>query len=468
MTRTILQSFGAARTVTGSRHLIRAGKQKVLLDCGLFQGHRDESRERNRHIPVMPDVVVLSHAHIDHCGALPSLVRDGFRGAIHATQATHDLCKAMLADVAKINESDARYANKKRPRGAPQIEPIYTSEDVKATLKLFEGHPYEKDFEVLPGISARYQDAGHIIGSAGVKLDIDDGPSIYFTGDIGRKMYPILEDPRPLPECDVVISESTYGLRDHEPPELSGERLKNEIRRCFQTRGKLFIPAFSVGRTQNLVYQIAQDWENGELPRLPIFVDSPLAQKATKVISSHPECFDKEIMDFYAQGGQPFFPEGVHYVEKSRDSKALNYKDGPFIVIAGSGMAEGGRIVHHLKHGLGDERNTVLFVGWCAPHTLGRRLLEGRPVKIFGRPVEVNARVEKLNSYSAHAGRTDLIDFLAPAKEFDAQIHLVHGDEDTALGFQHNLIREGHRRVNVPECYAPYELEPRRAKAAAT
>ena len=463
MVPTFLKSFGAARTVTGSRHLITAGKQSVLLDCGLFQGRRDESRERNRHIPVSPDVVVLSHAHIDHCGALPSLVRDGFRGTIHATQATLDLCKAMLADVAKINEADARYANRKRPRGAPKIEPIYTSEDVKRTLKLFEGHPYEREFEVLPGITAIYRDAGHIIGSAGVKLDIAQGPSIYFTGDIGRKMYPILQDPKPLPECDVVISECTYGLRDHEPSELSGERLRNEIRRCFQQRGKLFIPAFSVGRVQNLVYAISQDWDNGELPRIPVYVDSPLAQKATKVIANHPECFDKEVMSFFAEGGKPFFPEGVTYVEKAKQSKELNAKEGPFVVIAGSGMAEGGRIVHHLKHGLGDPRNTVLFVGWCAPHTLGRRLIEGRPVKIFGQPVSVRARVEKLNAYSAHAGRQDLLDFLAPAKAFDAQIHLVHGDEDTALGFQHNLVAEGHRRVNVPECYAPYELAPRGA-----
>ena len=329
MTRTILKSFGAARTVTGSRHLINAGGKQVLLDCGLFQGRRDESTERNRHIPVSPDVVVLSHAHIDHCGALPSLVRDGFRGAIHATDATHDLCKAMLADVAKINEADARYANKKRPRGAPEIRPIYTSEDVKKTLKLFEPHPYRETFEVLPGISANYRDAGHIIGSAGVLLGIEKGPSIYFTGDIGRRMYPILEDPEPLPECDVVISESTYGLRDHEPPELAGNRLKDEIRRCIQTRGKLFIPAFSVGRTQNLVYQIVKDWESGELPRCPVYVDSPLAQKATKVIADHPECFDKETMSFFAEGGRPFYPEGVEYVEKAQDSKALNHKKGP-------------------------------------------------------------------------------------------------------------------------------------------
>ena len=459
MSRVTLRSYGAARTVTGSRHLIRAHGEQVLMDCGLFQGHRGEARERNRHIPIDPDAVVLSHAHLDHAGALPALVRGGYRGPIHATHATRDLCKAMLADSARLAESDARYLNKHRQDRDREIQPIYTQEDAERAMGLFVGHDYDETFEVTPHTRATVQDAGHIIGSAGALLEVDDGPRVYFTGDIGRRMYPILRDPAPLPQADVVLSECTYGTREHQPVEIAGAELRKIIQRVIDEKGKLFIPAFSVGRTQNLVYAIAQEWHDGRLERCPVFIDSPLAKKATDVFVSHPDCYDADVVEFMAEGGRPFHPKGVRYVESRDESIALNDRKGPFVVIAGSGMCEGGRIVHHLKRGLPDPTNTVLFVGWCAPNTLGRRILEGEsPVRIHRRAIEVRARVEKLNAYSAHAGKSDLLRFLAPAREMDAAIYLVHGDEDTALHFAGTLRAQGHTNVVVPETYATYEL----------
>ncbi len=426
----------------------------------MFQGRRHESTERNRHVGIDTDALVLSHAHIDHSGAIPSLVRDGYRGPIYATPATKALCKAMLHDCARIAAADARYANKKRRPDALPIEPIYTEADVDKALGLFETVPYETPFEPIPGVKATYREAGHIIGSAGVLLEAENAPTIYFTGDLGRQMYPILKDPAPLPRADAILSECTYGNREHGPTEISETRLRDEIRRCVQTNGKLLIPAFSVGRTQNLVYAIAKAWRDESLPRCPLFVDSPLAEKATEVFANHPECWDQDVEDFLSEGGRPFYPKGVHYISSSQESKGLNHRPGPFIVIAGSGMCEGGRIVHHLKHGLGDRGNTVLFVGWCAPHTLGRRILEKRPkVRIFGRNVPVRARVTKLNAYSAHADRSDLLAFLAPAREWGSSIYLVHGDESTAIEFADTLRKQGHADVVVPETYARYHLK---------
>ncbi len=454
-----LQSFGAARTVTGSRHLITVDGFSFLLDCGLFQGPRRESRERNRHVGVMPDAVVLSHAHIDHSGALPTLAREGYRGPIHATSATHDLCKAMLADCARINVADARHLNKRRRKGEPAIEPIYTEEDAERALGLFQTYRYGKRFEVGPGIHATFRDAGHILGSAGVHVEIDDGPSIYFTGDLGRRTYPILRDPEPLPDVDVILSECTYGEREHEPVDLAEHKLREVLERAIERKGKVFIPAFSVGRTQNLIYALAQLRERGAIPEMPVFVDSPLAEKATEAFADHPECYDEEIKAFLADGGKPFYPRWVMYTADREASIRLNSLPGPFVVIAGSGMCEGGRITHHLKHGLDDPDNTVLFVGWCAPNTLGRRIIEGEsPVRVLGREVRVRAEVRTLRAYSAHADRTGLLEFLAPAAERGTPIHLVHGDEDTALAFADTLREAGHQDVIVPEAYARYPL----------
>ncbi len=455
-----LRSYGAARTVTGSRHLITTPKTSVLLDCGMFQGRRHESTERNRHVPVDPESVILSHAHIDHSGALPSLVRGGYRGPIHATSGTRDLCEAMLADCARIADSDAKYINRRRlEEGKRPVEPIYTQADVDQTLKQFVTHGYGETFDVGPGMRGVFRDAGHILGSAGVLLTIEGGPRVYFTGDIGRKMYPILRDPEPLPEAEVVLSESTYGQREHEPVDLAEDKLRSILDRAIEKRGKVLIPAFSVGRTQNLIYAFAKLQDDGRIPQLPIFVDSPLARKATEVFYDHPECYDDELRAFMEDGGKPFYPPNVQYIRDRKDSIALNQRDGPMVVLAGSGMCEGGRIVHHLKHSLHDAKNTVLFVGWCAPWTLGRRIVEKqKEVKIFGRRIRVRARVRSLRAYSAHADRTGLHEFLAPAKERGSEIYLVHGDEDTALAFADELRERGHAKVTVPETYAAYSL----------
>jgi len=466
MPEVTLQSFGAARTVTGSRHLIRVDGEGVLLDCGLFQGPRREANERNRHLPVMERLraVVLSHAHIDHSGALPMLVRNGWKGPIHATSATQDLCAAMLADSAGLQEGDARYLNKRRRSHEPEIQPLYTRYDVEQTMRRFVGHEYDEPFEVIPGVRATFRDAGHILGSAGVLLEIHEGPRVYFTGDLGRRAYPILRDPKPLPEVDVVLSECTYGEREHEPIENAEETIRAVIERTMKTRGKVFVPAFSVGRTQNLVYGIAERRKAGTMPEFPVLVDSPLARKATQAFVDHPECYDKETRAFIGEGGDPFHPHGVVYTESVAESKAINHTKGPFVVIAGSGMCEGGRILHHLLHGIEDPRNTILFVGWAAPNTLARRIMDGaKTVKILGRSRDVHVAVESIGAYSAHADRSDLLRFLAPAKAWKSRIFLVHGDELTAFGFAGRLHTEGYEDVTIPETYATYALTRRGA-----
>ena len=457
-----LRSHGAARTVTGSRHLLTTDQMRVLLDCGMFQGRRAEADAANRGLDIETDSVVLSHAHIDHSGSLPSLVKNGYRGKIHATSATFDLCRAMLMDSARIQEADARYLNKRLEKGEERIEPIYDQDDVKRTLEHFVTHPYRKSFDVGPGTIATFHDAGHILGSAGVLVEPSRGPTIYFTGDLGRRMYPILKDPEPLPDVDVVLSECTYGNREHEPVDLAEEKLRAIVQRAIDRKGKVFIPAFSVGRTQNLVYAFARLRERNAIPPIPVVVDSPLAMRATEVFAQHPECYDEEIRDFLSDGGMPFYPRWLHYTKDRQESIALNHAEGPLIIIAASGMCEGGRIAHHLKHGLSDGNNTVLFVGWQAPYTLGRRIVEKqREVRVFGRPVRVRAEIESLRAYSAHAGRSGLIEFLAPAAERKSSIYLVHGDEETALEFAETLCLEGHASVTVPEPFEDYELTTR-------
>ncbi|MHC5012111.1 MAG: MBL fold metallo-hydrolase RNA specificity domain-containing protein [Planctomycetota bacterium] len=466
MTDVVFQPYGAARTVTGSRHLFRFGERSVLMDCGLFQGHRQESRERNRHIPVLDglEAVLLSHAHIDHSGALPNLVRDGFRGPIHATDATRSLCQAMLVDSAALHEADARHLNKRRKKDEPKIEPIYTVKTARRTLDFFRPHPYDRPFDVMKGVRATFHDAGHILGSAGILLEVRGGPSIYFTGDLGRPTYPILRDPAPLPRADVILSEATYGCREHGDVAGAEATLKRVMDRAVRKKGKVFVPAFSVGRTQNLVYGLAKRRRAGKMPAIPIFVDSPLALEATEAFVRHPECYDAEIKAFIGEGGRPFHPAGVAYLESREQSMVLNGRGGPFVVIAGSGMCEGGRITHHLLHGIEDPKNTILFVGYAAPNTLARRILDGaKKVRILGRTRRVRAKVERIGAYSAHADRDDLLRFLAPAREWGSQIHLVHGDEDACLALASALEHQGHRDVVVPETYGRYPLRKVRA-----
>jgi metallo-beta-lactamase family protein len=468
VTGTTLTCFGAARTVTGSRHVLDVGGRRLLLDCGLFQGRRQESDARNRRIetggPV--DAVLLSHAHIDHSGGLPSLVREGYRGPVYATPATADLCEPMLLDSARLAEADAGHLNRHRAPGLPRIQPVQTVEDAVRVLHRFRPVPYGRPFEPVPGVRATFREAGHILGSAGVLVEPREGASVYFTGDLGRRLYPILRDPDPVPDADAVVCEATYGNRDHEPLADAEAKIRAVIERARAERGKVFVPAFSVGRTQNLVYAFARRRAGGALPPIPVYVDSPLSAEATRAFAAHPECFDDELKAFIRAGGDPFYPAGVTYVESVEASKALNGRPGPFLVIAASGMCEGGRILHHLLHGLDDPRNTVLFVGWAAPNTLARKLIDGATkVRVLDHEVEVRARVEQVGALSAHADRREIREFLDPARRRGSSIHLVHGDEEACLALAETLRAAGHRDVHVPELAVAYALSPR-ARAA--
>lgn len=449
--------WGAARTVTGSMHLVQANRHKVLLDCGLFQGRRAEARERNRNFPFAPRelaAVVLSHAHIDHCGNLPNLVRQGFSGPIFCTAATRDLLAVMLADSAKIQEEDAAYLNRKRPPGEPPIEPLYQLREVHRTVALAETMPFDRSFKVCAGLEGLFVEAGHLLGSAMVHLRIDGGGaerSLSFTGDLGRKGLPILRDPATLPPADLVISECTYGGRRHAPLELLLDALADVVRRTIDRGGKLLIPAFSLGRTQTIVYDLHQLMQAGKLKDLDIFVDSPLAANATEVFRLHPECFDEETGVLWQLHPDLFGQERVRYLRTVEESKQLN-SAGPCIIIAASGMCEMGRILHHLKHNIEDPRNTVLIIGFQAPNTLGRRLVERLPeVRILGKALKPRAEIVTMNGFSSHADHDDLLNALTPLRERARQVCLVHGELPAAESLATDLRAAGFPRVAIPD-----------------
>jgi metallo-beta-lactamase family protein len=452
--------LGAAQTVTGSQHLISVNGIRVLLECGLFQGKRRESYERNRELPfdaASVDALVLSHAHIDHSGNIPNLVRSGFRGSIYCTFATRDLCSAMLRDSAYIHERDAEYVNKKRARkGEPPIEPVYTQADAIASLEHFVSVGYGRPVLVAPGVQCTFLDAGHILGSAIVLLEIEEGQRqirLLFSGDLGRKDMPILRDPTPAPPADVLLIESTYGDRLHAPREDAERELLELIVETHRRGGKVVIPAFSVGRTQELVYSLHQLASAGKLPKLPIYVDSPLAVNATEVFRLHPECYDEEMREFMVEERRPdpFGFERLRYIRNVEDSKALNRLEGSAVIISASGMCEAGRIQHHLKHTVGDPRNTVLIVSWQAPHTLGRRLVERQDVvKIFGEEYRLRARVESINGYSAHADQKGLLEWAKPIASGVQHAFVVHGDPGPAQILGDGLHRLGAAQVSVP------------------
>jgi metallo-beta-lactamase family protein len=450
--------WGATRTVTGSMHRLDARGHSLLLDCGLFQGQRAESLRRNREFPFRPrdiGAVVLSHAHIDHCGNLPNLVKQGFTGPVYCTPATRALAAVMLGDAAKIQEEDAAYLNRHRPRGEPPIEPLYDGRDVYRTLLRLKAVPYEKPFAAAPGIEAAFVDAGHLLGSAMVSLRID-GPGgerrLTFTGDLGRPGQPILRDPSPVPSGDLLISESTYGGHTHEPVQETAERLGQVVRETAGRGGKLIIPAFSVGRTQTIVYFLHQLIRAGRLPDVPVFVDSPMAVRATEVFKAHPECFDEETLTLLEGHPDLFGEEHIRYVEKVHESIALNGRPGPCVIISASGMCEAGRILHHLKHNLDDPKNTVLIAGYQAPGTLGRRLVERRPeVRVLGRTVPVKAEVVVLNGLSSHADHGDLLRSLGPLAGVAGRVRLVHSDPERAEALAAGLRAAGFGDVAIPE-----------------
>lgn len=454
---------GAVRTVTGSQHLLEINGKRILLDCGLYQGSRKETYERNQHLPfdaAALDILILSHAHIDHSGNIPNLVKSGFRGDIICTYATHDLCAIMLRDSAKIQQYDIEYLNKKRARqNLPLLDPIYTLEDAVECLKYFVAFGYERPRQIMPGVTLTFYDAGHILGSAIVALDIEDQESkqdirLVFSGDLGRPHRPILRDPSFIDEADVLLIESTYGDRLHQDEGDSDKKLERIINETYQRGGKVIVPAFAIGRTQELVYRLHHLVEKRDIPpRLPVYVDSPLAIDATGIYRLHPEAYDEELHQFLMQNRNhdPFGFDMMEYTRSVEQSKALNFLKESAVIISASGMAEAGRILHHLKNNVEDERNTILITGWQAPHTLGRRLVDKEPiVKIFGEPYELKAKVEKMNGLSAHADRDELLNWVGHFKTRPRHTYIVHGEEQVALTFADTLRQQGLQDVNVP------------------
>jgi metallo-beta-lactamase family protein len=451
---------GADRTVTGSAHLITLDNGfTILLDCGLYQGRAKDMADFNSQWffdPKTIGAVVLSHAHIDHSGRLPKLVRDGFQGNVYATHATRSLCAIMLLDSAKIQERDAEYANRKlkKKKKKKLVKPLYVAEDVRETMKLFCGMPYDRWFKINDSVEIQYRDAGHILGSANVTLKIREHGRetlIGFTGDIGRPDRPILRDPQQMPEVDYLICESTYGDRDHDNKPQETEKLLRIIKStCVEDQGKVIIPAFSVGRTQEIVYILDQFENAGMLPRVPVYVDSPLAVNATEVFGSHPECYDNELNEYLLIDDNPFGFNNLTYVRDVELSKALNVSQEPCIIISSSGMMNAGRVRHHLFHNIDNPRNTFLMVGYCSPDTPGGMLLAGvDQMKLYGETKMVRAHIERMDSFSAHGDRNEMIDFVRNQKRLK-KIFLVHGEYDTQVAFRSLLDTYLHVPVEIP------------------
>ena len=457
---------GAARTVTGSRHLLRFGARRWLVDCGLAQGRREPTDRINRTFDFAPgdlDAAVVTHAHIDHIGNLPTLVAQGFGGVIPLTPATADLAHVMLADSAYLMQRDIEYLNKRR-KGAAVRKPLYTTEDVASTFERFEKHDYQSAWPLFDGVTAEYFDAGHILGSAMVRFRIEaNGRSctVLMGGDLGRPGRAILRDPVVPPGgCDVLVMESTYGDRLHGSDEDTESGLIDVATRTLARGGRLIVPAFAVGRTQELVAFLHRLTEAGKIPSVPIFVDSPMAREATGVFVRHPECFDEATArQFTEKGGEPFGFHRLRYVGSVAESKALNDRTGPFIIVSASGMCEGGRVLHHLMRALGDARNTVLFVGYQGDGTLGRRLKEGADkVNILGEPITVRAEIASLDGFSAHADQRELLAWVGRLDPMPRQIFLVHGEPGPMDTLAALLRERTSASVHTPEHLAEYDL----------
>ncbi|MDY0081907.1 MAG: MBL fold metallo-hydrolase [Ignavibacteriaceae bacterium] len=456
-----IEFIGGARTVTGSQHLLHINGKKILLECGLFQGRRDDTYNKNKNFRYNPseiDALILSHAHIDHSGNIPNLVSKGFKGLIYATSATVDLCQIMLRDSAQLQKKDIDYVNKKRKKkNESALDPLYTLEDVENAMHQFAGVQYNQAIDLFPGIRFTFRDAGHILGSAGVHLEIEESGNkkinFGFSGDIGRTDSPVIKSPDVLRDLDILIMESTYGNRLHSPAEEVEEDLASTIREVIDNGGKIIIPAFAVGRTQTIVYMLHKLFNQNRIPEIPIYVDSPLAVDATEVFRSHPECLDRETYRIFLDNNHdPFGFDKLHYIKKTEESKKLNEKEEPMIIISASGMAEGGRILHHLKHNISSSKNLILFVGYAAEHTLARKIMDGNQfVNIFGEEYEVKAKFKKMDYFSGHADQQELLDYLRlNSTNTLNNVFLVHGEEDMALPFKEKLLQKGYKKVFFP------------------
>jgi metallo-beta-lactamase family protein len=462
-----IQFCGAAREVTGSAHLLTLSDgYKILMDCGLYQGRDKDMEHFNQEWlfdPAEIDCLILSHAHIDHSGRIPKLVKDGFRGKIFATHATYHLCNIMLLDSAMIQEREAEQRNKRRGQHHGQAKPLYTMDDVPPAMERFVAVGYRQWTEVAEGVRLQFRDAGHILGSASVALEINENGKttrLGFTGDIGRPHRPILRDPQPMQQLDYLISESTYGDTEHlSAPHESDKLLKIIKEVCIEKRGKLIIPAFSIGRTQEIVYMMDKMSNEGLLPEVPVYVDSPLAVNATEVFRDHPECYDSELLHYMAKDPNPFGFNNLRYVRDVEVSKSLNESKEACVIISASGMGNAGRVVHHLYHHVGDARNGVLIVGYCVPSTPGGMLREGAEyLHLFGEDVRVNASVYVMDSFSAHGDRQEMYDFMQHQRGQLKKLFLVHGTIERQEAFKEYLQERGFGQIEIPELGEKYRL----------
>lgn len=456
-----IQFLGACREVTGSKHLISLENgTKILLDCGMYQGKGEETDAMNRELGITPseiDYLILSHAHIDHSGLIPYIIKQGFEGIVLCTPATRDLCSIMLVDSGKIQEHDTHTNNKKRARqGLAPLKPIYNKEDAVNSMQHFVSIPYNLNYRVNDNIRVKFTDSGHILGSAAVNLTIKENGSekrICFTGDIGRPGDDILRDPQPFPQADFIISESTYGDRIHDRKEDSIQELHKVIDyTCVKKKGKLIIPSFSVGRTQEIVYSINRIVNLGWMPKVKVYVDSPLSVNATNIMRMHPECFNNEILKSMEKDPDPFGFNDLFYIQAEEDSKRLNNLKEPCIIISSSGMMEAGRIKHHLANSISDPKNTILIVGYCDPRTLGGKIKRGeKQVSIFGNMFNVKADIREIESYSAHGDYNEMILYLSCQNKTEIKnLFLVHGEYETQLKYKETLEHNGFNNIQIP------------------
>lgn len=464
-----IRFIGAAREVTGSKHLItlESGK-KILLDCGMFQGKGHETDAMNRNLGFDPqeiDHIILTHAHIDHSGLIPYAYKLGFRGSVICTNATRDLCAIMLADCGHIQESDTEWFNKKLiKKGLEPVEPIFTTEDARKAMGLFIGVAYNMKFQINKDIKVRFTNVGHLLGAGVALIEITENgkvTKIAYTGDIGRPTSRILKSPETFGQCDYLITESTYGNRLHEHMEIAEEELLRIVTEaCVDRKGKLIIPSFAIGRTQEIVYSLNKFFEKGRLPQVDIYVDSPLAVNATDIFRIHPECFNGDVIELMETDPDPFGFNSLHYVRTTEESKGLNFIQKPCVIISASGMMEAGRIKHHLANNISNPANTILVVGYCASRTLGARVINGeKEVSIFGTKYQVNAKIERIEAFSGHGDYNEMLGVLnCQDKSQIKKVFLVHGDLDAQTFYRERMVEKGYSNVEIPAVGDEFEL----------